>query len=225
MSDTELDPIDRPDIDITSGGESGAVAFDAVVLVRPTVGIPGYQGLVVTIPTLDVTDEEVDEQLDRLRATSGELVEVARPPRDRDQVTIDVHGTRSGMTGDDASRDLDATDFLYEVGSGGVVAELDEHLRGARPGDIFRFTSSLEPEGESVSFQVLGQPQQPGAGARPSSGSTARSYPAIFRCPFDDPKLAWNERRRRARRSGQVPRQAPGRPVRGPRLWPGQGAG
>ncbi len=56
------------------------MAFDAVVLVRPTVGIPGYQGLVVTLPILDVTDEEVDEQLDRLRATSGELVEVAVPP-------------------------------------------------------------------------------------------------------------------------------------------------
>ncbi len=36
-----------------------------------------------------------------------------------------------------------------------MVAELDEHLRGARPGDIFRFTSSVGPESQSVSFQVL----------------------------------------------------------------------
>ncbi len=155
VSDTDLDPIDRPDIDITSGGESGTVAFDAVVLVRPSVAIPGFQGLEVTIPSLDVTDEEVGEQLDRLRATSGELVEVGRPARDRDQVTVDLHGTRSGATGDDASRDLDATDFLYEVGSGGVAPELDEHLRGARPGDIFHFTSPVGPEDEPVSFQVL----------------------------------------------------------------------
>jgi trigger factor len=155
VSDTDLDPIDNPDIDITSGNESGAVAFDAVVLVRPTVGIPGYQGLVVALPSLEVPDEEVTEQLDRLRATSGELVEVARPARDRDQVTIDLHGTRSGATGDDASKDLDANDFLYEVGSEGVSPELDEHLRGAKPGDIFRFTSSLGSEGEAVSFQVL----------------------------------------------------------------------
>jgi trigger factor len=155
VSDTALDPIDNPAIDITSGSEGGSVAFDAVVLVRPTVGIPGYQGLVVTIPSLAVTDEEVTEQLDRLRATSGELVEVARPARDRDQVTIDLHGTRPGAGGDDASKDLDATDFLYEVGSEGVAPELDEHLRGARPGDIFRFGSTLGPEGEPVSFQVL----------------------------------------------------------------------
>jgi trigger factor len=154
VSDTDLDPIDNPAIDITSGGEGGAVAFDAVVLVRPTVAIPGYQGLEVTIPSLAVTDEEVDEQLYRLRATSGELVEVGRPARDGDQVTIDLHGTRPGAA-DDESRDLDATDFLYEVGSGGVAPELDEHLRGARPGDIFRFTSTVGPQDESVPFRVL----------------------------------------------------------------------
>ena len=50
VTDTEVDPIDQPEIDITSGDESGPVSFDAVVLVRPTVGIPGYQGLVVTLP-------------------------------------------------------------------------------------------------------------------------------------------------------------------------------
>ena len=109
--------------------------------VRPTVGIPGYQGLVVTFPRLEVPDEEVDRQIDRLRATSGELVEVTRPAQDGDQVTIDIHGTRSGpspvATGVDD--DLDAEDYLYEVGSGGVVPELDDQLRGAKVGDIFTF--------------------------------------------------------------------------------------
>src|ERR1019366_6212612 len=47
VTDAELDPIDQPEIDITSGDESGAVSFDAVVMVRPTVAIPGYGGLVV----------------------------------------------------------------------------------------------------------------------------------------------------------------------------------
>ncbi len=60
VTDTEVDPIDQPEIDITSGDESGAVSFDAVVLVRPTVAIPGYQGLVVTLPSLEVTEDEVD---------------------------------------------------------------------------------------------------------------------------------------------------------------------
>ena len=154
VSDTEVDPIDQPEIDITSGDESGPVSFDAVVLVRPTVSIPGYQGLVVSLPSLEVTDEEVTAQIDRLRATSGELVEVSRPAQDKDQLTIDIHGTRNqGDDGDDS--DLDAEDFLYEVGSGTVVPELDDQLRGAKTGDILSFDATLEGLDQTVTFRVL----------------------------------------------------------------------
>jgi trigger factor len=155
VTDTEVDPIDQPEIDITSGDESGPVAFDAVVLVRPTVAIPGYQGLVVTLPSLEVTEEEVTSQIDRLRATSGELVEVSRPARDGDQLTIDIHGTRSQgePAGDDG--DLQAEDLLYELGSGTVVPELDEQLRGAKTGDILTFDTTVEALDQPVSFRVL----------------------------------------------------------------------
>src|SRR5579875_591829 len=46
--ETEVDPIAPPEIEITAGEESGAVTFDALVQVRPTVAIPGYAGLEVT---------------------------------------------------------------------------------------------------------------------------------------------------------------------------------
>jgi trigger factor len=153
VSDTEVDPIDQPEIDITSGDESGPVSFDAVVQVRPIVGIPGYQGLVVTLPSLEVSAEEVTSQIDRLRATSGELVEVTRPVQDGDQVTIDIHGTRAEGAGDDS--DLNAEDFLYEVGSGTVVPELDGELTGAKTGDIVAFDTTLEALDQTVSFRVL----------------------------------------------------------------------
>jgi trigger factor len=155
VTDTEVDPIDQPDIDITSGDgdDGGPVSFEAVVLVRPTVGIPGYQGLVVTLPSLDVSDEEVTAQIDRLRATSGELVEVSRPAHDGDQVTIDIHGTRNVPDADDS--DLDAEDLLYEVGSGTVVPELDDQLRGAKTGDILAFDTELPGLDTSISFRVL----------------------------------------------------------------------
>jgi trigger factor len=153
VSDTEVDPIDQPEIDITSGDESGAVSFDAVVQVRPTVAVPGYQGLSVTLPSLEVTEEEVTTYLDRLRATSGQLVEVSRPAKDGDQVTIDIHGSRTGPgAGED---DLDAQDFLYEVGSGGVVPALDDQLRGAKVGDILSFEAEMGADGQGFSFRVL----------------------------------------------------------------------
>jgi len=115
VSDTEVDPIDQPDIDITSGDESGAVSFDAVVMVRPVVSIAGYQGLVVALPTLEVGDEEIESHVDRLRATSGELAEVGRPAQDGDQVTIDIHGTRSDSLAPGDDPGLDAEDLLYQA--------------------------------------------------------------------------------------------------------------
>jgi trigger factor len=183
LSDTEVDPIDQPEIDITSGDESGAVSFDAIVEVRPTVSIAGYQGLVVTLPGLDVPEEEITDQIDRLRATSGELAEVARPVEKGDQVTIDITGKRikgaagDGSDGDSDSAgegeseakaqgddqeegegdddDLKAEDFLYEAGSGGVVPELDDHLIGAKAGDTVTFESSIEDLDQTISFTVV----------------------------------------------------------------------
>jgi trigger factor len=144
VADAELDPIASPEIDVTSGSDGGAVTFDAVVEVRPTVSVAGYQGLVVTVPPIHVPDEDVAAQIDRLREQSGELVAAGRLAIDGDFVTIDLHGTRSD------SDDLDVGDYLYEVGSGSDVPGLDEHLRGTTPGDIVQFDARLPgPEGEA----------------------------------------------------------------------------
>lgn len=151
---TEVDPIDQPDIDITAGEESGPVMFEAIVLVRPTVAIPGYGGLVVTMPALEVTDEDVTAQIDRLRATSGELVEVTRPILTGDQVTIDIRGMRTEPDADGDDTDLTAVDFLYEVGSDGVVPGLDDHLLGAISGAVLNFDAEIETLEQSVAFEV-----------------------------------------------------------------------
>ena len=47
------------------------MAFDAVVEVRPQLHLAGYGGLRVEVPNPTVTDEEIDAQVDRLRATSA----------------------------------------------------------------------------------------------------------------------------------------------------------
>ncbi len=151
VAETEVDPIAPPDIDITAGEESGAVEFDALVQVRPTVAIPGYAGLQVTIPSWAVSDEEVDAQVDRLRESDGELVEVTRKARDKDNVTINLHAKT--VEGEEV---VAADDFLYEVGSGTVAPELDEQLRGASPGDVLAFNAPLASRGEeALGFSVL----------------------------------------------------------------------
>ena len=78
LRETDVDAIAPPEIDITSGKEEGPLAFDAVVEVRPRITVPGYDGLKVTIPSPEATDEDLTTQIDRLRAQGAQLNDVER---------------------------------------------------------------------------------------------------------------------------------------------------
>src|SRR5947207_10942723 len=153
VQETDVDPIAPPDIDITAGAESGAVAFDAVVQVRPQVSVAGHGGLRAVVPSPEVTDEEVDRQVDRLRAQGGRLETVDRPARTGDNVTLSVTATRSGSEAPFYETD----DELYEIGSGTIVPELDARLDRAKVGDILTFSAPVpgDEEGDELHFRVL----------------------------------------------------------------------
>lgn len=126
----DVDVISPPDIDVTDGQETGPVSFEAIVEVRPSVVVAGYQGLRIEIPSPVASDEEIDAQVDALRAQFAERVEVDREAADGDFVTMNVVGSVDG----EPVEGLTAEDYTYEVGAGFVVAEMDDHLRGAVAG-------------------------------------------------------------------------------------------
>jgi trigger factor len=140
VMETRVDPIDQPEIEITEGEESGPVRFDAVVQVRPLVSVAGYEGLSIEIASPIVNDDEVQAQIDRLRENEAELVEVDRPALTGDLVTLDLVGVD-----EEGNEVANASDYLYQVGSGVVVAELDEALQGAKSGT--ELTVKGTPEG------------------------------------------------------------------------------
>ena len=152
----DVDVIAPPEIEITAGEEEGDVAFDAVVEVRPQVRLLGYDELTVELPYEAVDDPAVDQQVDALRERFASLEDSEYPLIDEAYATIDITGTVDG----ELVEGLTASDFLYRVGSAMVVDELDEQLRGARPGAILEFTATLperfgEREGEEVVFRVV----------------------------------------------------------------------
>ncbi len=158
--DNDIDVIGFPEIDITAGEDDGDVEFTAVVEVRPEVTLIGYDTLRVEIPFEAVDDEAVDRQIDAMRRRSAELVDSTRPLAEDDYATIDIVGSAPDDEGTMVEVDgLVASAFMYQVGSGSVVAELDEQLRGTKPGDVVEFDAEL-PErfgdraGMRVSFHV-----------------------------------------------------------------------
>jgi trigger factor len=153
ITDNDVDAIDAPEIDITSGEDDGPVAFDAVVEVRPVVQVPGYGGLRVEIPRPEIGDEEVEAQIDRMRQVQATFADVDRPARDDDAVTIDITGTLDG----EAQDGLTADDYSYTVGSKAITPEVDLQLAGAKAGDILEFEATHpDPDEErQLRFKVL----------------------------------------------------------------------
>lgn len=148
LDEHDIQPVAAPEIDLTAGRDDGPISFDAVVEVMPRVGVAGYEGLRIVLPSIEVTAAEVDAQVDRLREQYGQLEPVGRPARKGDHVSIDRRLTRHDETL------LVAEDELYEVGSGIVAPELDTELEGKRAGDILRFNAAVPGLGE-VTFGVL----------------------------------------------------------------------
>jgi trigger factor len=149
----DVDVIAPPELEITGGQQEGDVAFDAVVEVRPSIEVPGYGGISVTLDRPAVGDDEIDAQIDRMRELDSTLAAVDRPAREGDTVTIDVAGTLDG----EPQPGLTADDYSYTVGSGAITPEVDEHLTGAKVGDILEFEATHpDPDEErQLQFRVL----------------------------------------------------------------------
>ncbi len=148
----DVDVIAAPEIDITDGEEDGPIAFDAVVEVRPVVTVPGYDGLKVTMPSPEPSDEEIDGQIDRMRGLDATVEVVDRAAGEGDTVVIDILGTLDGEEQDGLTTD----DYSYEIGSGIITAEVDEQLNGSSAGDELSFdaTHPDEDEERQLHFEI-----------------------------------------------------------------------
>jgi trigger factor len=150
-------PLSRAQVEPPDYTDGEPLSFSATFEVKPDLDLPPYRGVEVERPALEVTDEHVDAQLERLRERFAQLEVIGRPLAKGDFAQIDLRATHHT----EEITELTRTDFLYEVGSGTVVPELDTELEGKRKGDILRFNATLPEEageglaGREVTFQVL----------------------------------------------------------------------
>jgi trigger factor len=145
----DVDVIAAPEIDITGGQEGGDIAFDAVVEVRPSIEVPGYGGLSITLERPAVDDEAIDAQIDRMRDLDSTLEVVDRPVQEGDTVTIDIAGTLDG----EPQAGLTADDYSYTVGSGAITPEVDAQLVGAKAGAELTFAATHPDPDEERELQ------------------------------------------------------------------------
>lgn len=138
-AEEKVNPIGRPDIEVTEIADGEHLSFTAEVDVRPELTLPALDGLAVTVDDVEVGDADVEEQLESLRARFGTLTGVERAAADDDFVLIDLSATVDGKPVEEAT----TSGFSYQVGQGGLIDGLDEAIRGLSADEEKTFTSTL----------------------------------------------------------------------------------
>lgn len=146
-----IDPVDRPQIDV---GEDVPVLgrpfnFTATVTVMPEVELGEYKGVEAVKEPVEVTDDEVEAQFQRLRNEFAELRPVeGRQVQRGDFVAVDFSATRDG----EPVADLAATDFVFEVGTGRLFPEIELQVHGMGVDEerTFKFTPPAAMVGEEL---------------------------------------------------------------------------
>ncbi|GAA1231281.1 trigger factor [Prauserella halophila] len=129
----------QPDFEVTKLEDKDVLEFTAEVDIRPEITIPDLDDLSVSVADVDVTDDEVGEELDNLRARFGTLTGVDRPAEHGDFTSIDLSATVDGQEVSEAS----TSGLSYEIGSGQLIDGIDDALVGLSEGESATFTTNL----------------------------------------------------------------------------------
>ena len=145
--------VGRPTVDAIDYVDNEKLSFSVEVNVRPDVTLPDFSKISVTVDDVEVTDKDLDEQIDELRARFGTLNTVERAAKNGDFVTIDLTARIDGVEIDGGK----ANEISYEVGSNKMIDNLDESLVGMAAGDTKTFTSQLvgQADGESGDVDIV----------------------------------------------------------------------
>jgi trigger factor len=139
VTTSDVRPLGQPEIDITNQEYGQDLTFTAEVDVRPEIELPELDGLKITVDPIEVTDEEVDTELQNLRARFGTLTGVERAAETGDFVSIDLSATVDGEDVPEAKTE----GLSHEVGSGQLIDGLDDAIVGLKEGESRVFTTTL----------------------------------------------------------------------------------
>jgi trigger factor len=135
----EVRTLGRPEVAITDYGDGQPLRFTAEVDVRPEITVPPLEEIEVTVDAIEVSDDDVEVQLNALRERFATLKTVERAALTGDYAQLDLAATVDGNEVPGGT----ATNISHEVGSGQLLAGLDEVLTGLSAGGSTSFRTSL----------------------------------------------------------------------------------
>ena len=126
VEELDIHPVDQPEVDIESIGPGEDCVFTAKVYVRPEVTLGQYFGVEIPKISVEVTDAEVEAELKSAQERVSRWVDVDRPSKTGDRVSIDYLGTVDGVAFEGGKSE----NFPLVLGSGTFIPGFEEQLEG-----------------------------------------------------------------------------------------------
>ena len=132
---TGLDVInDEPEIEIVSVSREEGFVFKGKITTMPEITLGDYKNLEIEKVDNEVTDEDVDNEIERVRNRNARMIDVDdRAAEIGDTVTIDFEGSIDGVPFDGGKGE----DHKLELGSGSFIPGFEEQLAGHNAGEEF----------------------------------------------------------------------------------------
>jgi len=133
IKETNLEPVDRPEIDVEQFAKGETFKFKAKVIVKPEVTLGEYKGLEVETVVSEVTEEEIAAEFERLLQRHAELTVVEEGAAESGDITvIDFDGYVDGEAFEGGASER----YSLELGSNSFIPGFEEQVVGMQIGDF-----------------------------------------------------------------------------------------
>ena len=133
VKEHDLQVISRPMMDVTGLDENG-LKYTITVYVKPEFELGQYEGVEVPYKDIEVTDKDVEDELERMAKRNSSLEEVTdRPAAEGDTVTIDYEGFKDGVAFEGGKGE----GYNLKLGSHSFIPGFEEQVAGHSEGDEF----------------------------------------------------------------------------------------
>lgn len=155
LKEEKLQPFARPTVDVTKISDS-ELQLKFTIILQPEVELGEYKNLGIEKAKVEVSEEEIDKEIEHLVAQNANLVTSEEPAKIGDTVVIDFVGSVDGKEFDGGKAD----NYNLELGSHQFIPGFEEQLVGSKSGDEVtvnvKFPEQYVAElaGKDASFKV-----------------------------------------------------------------------
>ncbi len=132
IKEADLEPVARPELDVEEIKSGEPIVFTALVTTKPEVTLGDYKGLEIDKIEHNVTDEDVDKEVESVQKRNARLVPVEdRAAENGDIAVIDFEGFADGVAFDGGKGE----GYELELGSGSFIPGFEDQLVGKNAGE------------------------------------------------------------------------------------------